>query len=166
MQPVDDRWRLVAIGMEGQPIDIGGVNPWNVEWTPTHGNITVSHPQHPLEHHMMSTYEVAGADPPIVFAAGEFSNGTWGFFVPVPVPYEGRNGRRLAPPPLYRVFMLTVLALWGLLIVVPTLIGPHTYPPGGPRNETIFWTIVGGAFLALIFLAIAVAIRLAVHRPK
>lgn len=30
----------------------------------------------------MFTYEVAGSDPAIVFAAGEFSNGVWGFFVP------------------------------------------------------------------------------------
>jgi hypothetical protein len=166
MQPVDDLWRLVGIGLEGQPIDIGGVNPWNVEWTPTHGSITVSHPQYPQERHAFSTYEVAGATPPIVFAAGEFSNGAWGFFVPIPVPNGGRSGRRLEPPPLYRAFMLTVLALWGLSIVVPTLMGPHSYPPGDPRNEAIFWVIVGGTFLALIFLAIAVAIRLALHRPR
>jgi hypothetical protein len=30
----------------------------------------------------MVTCEVAGADPPIVLAAGELSNGVWGFFVP------------------------------------------------------------------------------------
>ena len=28
------------------------------------------------------TYEVAGTEPPIIFAAGEFSNGVWGIFEP------------------------------------------------------------------------------------
>jgi hypothetical protein len=30
----------------------------------------------------MSIYEVTGSAPSIRFAAGEFSNGVWGFFVP------------------------------------------------------------------------------------
>ena len=30
----------------------------------------------------MTVYEMNGADGPIRFAAGEFSNGVWGFFVP------------------------------------------------------------------------------------
>jgi len=61
----------------------GGVNPWEVKWTPTHGRITVAHPQYPSQRHTAFTYEVAGVTPPIVFAAGEFSNGVWGFFVPL-----------------------------------------------------------------------------------
>jgi hypothetical protein len=56
MDPVDEGWRFVSIGLEGQATDIGGVNPWDVEWTPTDGRITVAHPQH---------------------------NGVWGFFVPI-----------------------------------------------------------------------------------
>jgi hypothetical protein len=30
----------------------------------------------------MFVYEMTGSAPPIRFAAGEFSNGVWGFFVP------------------------------------------------------------------------------------
>lgn len=30
----------------------------------------------------MFTYEVPGPDGPVAFAAGEFSNGVWGFYVP------------------------------------------------------------------------------------
>jgi hypothetical protein len=30
----------------------------------------------------MDTYEVVGANPRVKFAAGEFSNGVFGFFVP------------------------------------------------------------------------------------
>ena len=83
MKLIDKGWRFVSISFEGQPTDVGGVNPWDVEWTPTDGRITVAHPEYPAERHTMFTYEVTGSNPRIVFAAGEFSNGVWGFYVPV-----------------------------------------------------------------------------------
>jgi hypothetical protein len=94
-RPVDPGWRLVSIGLEGEPVDLGsGVDPWTVSWTSTHGRIVVAHPSYPRERHEMFTYEVAASDPPIVFAAGEFSNGVWGFFVP---EAPARPGPREAP---------------------------------------------------------------------
>lgn len=44
--------------------------------------IRVTHPQYPSQRHAMFIYEVTGAIPPIRFAAGLFSNGIWGFYVP------------------------------------------------------------------------------------
>ena len=82
MEMVDEGWRFVSVGFEGQPTDIGGIDPWEVEWTPTHGRITAAHPDYPSQRHTMFTYDVAGTTPPVVFAAGEFSSGVWGFFVP------------------------------------------------------------------------------------
>ena len=41
-----------------------------------------AHPQYPSRCYTMSIYEVTGSAPSIRFAAGEFSNGVWGFFVP------------------------------------------------------------------------------------
>lgn len=79
---VDRGWRFISIGFEGQQTDVGGINPWEVEWTATGGRIMVTHPQYPSQRHVMFTYEVKGSVPPIRFAAGEFSNGVWGFFVP------------------------------------------------------------------------------------
>lgn len=79
---VDEGWRFVSIGFEGDPTDIGGVDPWNVEWVSLHERITVAHPQYPNQRHAMNVYVVGGADPPVRFAAGEFSNGVWGFYVP------------------------------------------------------------------------------------
>ncbi len=79
---VDEGWRFVSIGFEGDPTDIAGVNPWQVEWVSRHEQITVAHPQHPRERHQMFVYEVAETDPPVRFAAGEFSIGVWGFYVP------------------------------------------------------------------------------------
>jgi hypothetical protein len=82
MEDVDAGWRFVSMVLDGQATDVAGVNPWDVEWTPTHRRVTVAHPRHPSQRHTMFTYEVAGTTPTIVFAAGEFSNGVWGFFVP------------------------------------------------------------------------------------
>jgi hypothetical protein len=82
MDDIDEGWRLVSIGFEGESTDVGGVNPWDATWVSTHGRITVGHPQYPNQRHTMFTYEIAGANPIVVFAAGEFSNGVWGFFVP------------------------------------------------------------------------------------
>lgn len=76
---LDRGWRFVSIGVEGQPTDIAGVNPWAAEWTATGSRITVAHPQYPRERHVMRVYEVKGSAPPVRFAAGEFSNGVWGF---------------------------------------------------------------------------------------
>ena len=81
-QPVEEGWRFVSIGPEGEPTDVGDVDPWRVEWTPTHRRIVVAHPDYPDQRHVLEVYEVVGSSPPIIFAAGEFSNGVWGFFVP------------------------------------------------------------------------------------
>jgi hypothetical protein len=78
----DQGWHFVSIGLEGQPTVVAGVNLWAVKWTAAGGHITVAHPQYPSQRHQMSIYEVAGSAPPIQFAAGEFSNGVWGFYIP------------------------------------------------------------------------------------
>ena len=81
--PITPGWRFVCIGFEGDPVDIGGgLNPWTVTWRSTREWIVVSHPQYPLERHSMSVYEVEGPEPLVTFAAGEYSNGVWGFYVP------------------------------------------------------------------------------------
>lgn len=72
----------MSIGFEGGSVDIGGMNPWDFsKWRPTHGEVIVAHPAYPSERHAMNTYELSGSNSPIEFAAGEFSNGVWGFFV-------------------------------------------------------------------------------------
>ncbi|HEX5591536.1 MAG TPA: hypothetical protein VFX65_14685 [Candidatus Limnocylindrales bacterium] len=53
-----------------------------MKWVSTHGRIVVAHPQYPRERHTMFTYEVEGTNPPVVFAAGEYSNLVYGFYVP------------------------------------------------------------------------------------
>ena len=77
-----DGWRFVFIGLEGADVEIGGVNPWRKNWISTGRRVVVPHPQYPTERHRLQVYTVEGTDPPLVIAAGEFSNGVWGIFVP------------------------------------------------------------------------------------
>lgn len=83
---VDDGWRLVFIGVEGDPVDIGGVNPWSVDWKNTDRTITVSHPQYSWERHTMRVYEISTGERVVLFAAAEFSANVWGFYVPTDDP--------------------------------------------------------------------------------
>ena len=78
---VTDGWCLVRIAIEGDKTQVGGVSLWDAEWTPTQRN-TVAHPQHSAQRHLMYTYELVGTDAPVPFAAGEFSHGVWGVYVP------------------------------------------------------------------------------------
>jgi hypothetical protein len=81
--PITPGWRFVSIGFETDPTDIGdGLNPWTSDWGSTTGWIVVAHPSYPWQRHSMSVYEVDHSGRHVVFAAGELSNGVWGFFVP------------------------------------------------------------------------------------
>ena len=83
--PVTPGWDFVSIGFENDPVDIGGgVNPWSRsgEWRSTGREITVAHPSYPQQRHSMHVYVLSGHDLDVTFAAGEFSNGVWAFFIP------------------------------------------------------------------------------------
>lgn len=79
-------WEFVSIGFENDAVDLGGgVNPWpySARWVGTGERIVVAHPSYPTQRHDMHVYALAGSDPEVRFAAGEFSNGVWGFYVPM-----------------------------------------------------------------------------------
>ena len=76
-------WRFVFIGTEGERLRLGGVDPWTHKWTRAdEGPITVAHPSYPAERHSMHVYDLVLPDKRIRFAAGEFSNGVFGVYVP------------------------------------------------------------------------------------
>ena len=70
------------IGTERDGVTIDGISVWDMRWIPTRTRITVEHPQWPNERHSMWTYRIDSSGRTVDFAAGEFSNGVWGFFVP------------------------------------------------------------------------------------
>ena len=65
MDAVTTGWMLVHIGFEGDSVDVGGVNPWGLDWKSLHDPITVAHPSYPIQRHTMWTYEVPGPSGPV-----------------------------------------------------------------------------------------------------
>jgi hypothetical protein len=83
MSLVTPGWRLVAIGLAHEAVTLRGHDLWTQQWLRRGDeSITVAHPSYPAERHTMFVYRLE-VDPTVVFAAGEFSNGVWGFFEPV-----------------------------------------------------------------------------------
>jgi hypothetical protein len=84
MVGVTPGWKFVSIGLEGMPVAIQGVDPWRHErqWVSSNERIVVSHPSYPSERHTMFVYELDIDGRAIRFAAGEYSNGVWGFYEP------------------------------------------------------------------------------------
>ena len=80
--PVTPGWKFVAIVIDGDSVSLHGHDPWPLKWVDTREPaITVAHPSYPLQRHRMSVYDLP-TSPPVRFAAGEFSNCVWGFYVP------------------------------------------------------------------------------------
>jgi len=76
-------WDFLAIGVEGDPVELGGVELWRTRWEPVAvGTVTVPHPSWPRQRHDFQVYVVRSATGPTFFAAGELSNGVWGFYRP------------------------------------------------------------------------------------
>ena len=76
-------WSFVSIGFQGEDVSLRGLNPWKHKWHSLHEPpIAVPHPSYPQQRHSMCVYELRGEGKPVRFAAGEFSNGVWGFYVP------------------------------------------------------------------------------------
>jgi hypothetical protein len=82
MSTITPGWKHLAIVSEGSPVLIGGQDAWRHEWRSIAvPPITVRHPSYPAQRHQMFVYELE-VHPPLRFAAGEYSNGVWGFYVP------------------------------------------------------------------------------------
>ena len=76
-------WNFQAIVGEGDAFVVAERDMWGVDWVPVDvGSVVVAHPSFPKQRHHVHVYQVGGAEPPEFFAAGEFSNGAWGFYLP------------------------------------------------------------------------------------
>ena len=79
-----DHWTPVGVVLERDPIEIDGVNPWEQSWKSTDEIADVRHPAYPTQVHDVSVYVMTVEGRDILFAAGELSNGVWGFYRPWP----------------------------------------------------------------------------------
>ena len=75
-------WREVHVGAEGDDVQIGGIKLWQHNWRRTSEAVQLSHPSYPQQRRRFSIYETGAQSSPVRFAAGELSNGVWGFYTP------------------------------------------------------------------------------------
>jgi hypothetical protein len=76
-------WSAVGVVVEGNPITVGGLNPWDFEWRQVqHDAVELPHPAYPNQRHRMWVYEITDGARQVRFAAGELSANVWGFYVP------------------------------------------------------------------------------------
>jgi hypothetical protein len=77
-------WRVLHVGFEGDEVEIRGLGIWRHDWRRAGVEpVELRHPAYPNQIHRYDVYEIGGAASPVRFAAGELSNGVWGFYVPV-----------------------------------------------------------------------------------
>ena len=72
-------WTLLKVVVDGERLEINGVNVWDHHWTDTGQTVKVKDPLYGKEH-TLSTYRVDADDKTIIFSATEFSNCVWGFY--------------------------------------------------------------------------------------
>jgi hypothetical protein len=79
----DLHWKCCGACIEGQPIDVDGIDPWHFEhWHDEHQKVQLPHPQYSHQRHSMSIYSITTDGRKVVFAAGELSANVWGFYIP------------------------------------------------------------------------------------
>jgi hypothetical protein len=81
MERVTPDWQLLSIAWQTDRVEVSGVSLWDAEWSRPLGHITVADPAYG-QVGGATVYEVPGARPRVLFAAVEFSNGVWGFYLP------------------------------------------------------------------------------------
>ncbi|MDB5412300.1 MAG: hypothetical protein JWR10_635 [Rubritepida sp.] len=82
--PAGSGWRSVHLGFANDGLKIGACEVWTHAWRATgEPSLHLPHPAHPSQTHRYDIYEVGDGLQKARFAAGELSNGVWGFYVAV-----------------------------------------------------------------------------------
>ncbi len=76
-----DEWAFSGSAIDGEPVEISGVNIWEHKWVDTGRYINVKDPIYSQDH-VMTVYNITLPDRTVIFAAGEFSNMIWGIYLP------------------------------------------------------------------------------------
>ena len=93
-------WSAVHVGFQNDGLLIGNLDVWRQKWRPSGSTIQLAHPAYPNQSHQYEIYEIGDVDDPIRFAAGELSNGVWGFYVPNPAVSVSKASMRPGRPRL------------------------------------------------------------------
>jgi hypothetical protein len=74
-------WKFHTSVIEGDWLQLGGVNIWDQKWTDLGKTVFLKDPIYGQDH-SMRIYELPGENGTLRFAAGEFSNMVWGIYMP------------------------------------------------------------------------------------
>ncbi len=77
---IDSQWEFAGAVPDGQSFKIDQVDVWQHEWKDTKERAQVKDP-HYHQNFTFHVYEIGSAESVVTFAAGEFSNCIWGFYV-------------------------------------------------------------------------------------
>jgi hypothetical protein len=82
MNPIPQTWKFLGRCLDGNTFLINGVNVWSSSWQNVSGE--QAHVKDPLygQDFSFQVYTITDGERLIKFAAGEFSNMVWGFYIP------------------------------------------------------------------------------------
>ena len=75
-----NKWKFLEACADGQTFKIEGINVWGKNWINQKESAEVTDPKYGGKR-SFSVYKIKEKEKEIEFAAGEFSNCVWGFYV-------------------------------------------------------------------------------------
>ena len=147
-----------------EPFLIGGIDVWRHRWESVGGpDAAVADPQYGRPYRF-PVYRIVVQGTAVTFAAGEFSNGVWGFYTPgwpAPPPASPSAWRRVAAyVPLVAV---GVQVPWAILVVMAHIGGgPNAYRDTPEQARRFAAEMVVPAVVGLVVAAVVLVGRWAV----
>jgi len=79
---MNPQWKFLGAAAEDEEFRVDGINVWNYEWQKDQSG-AIAHVKDPLYHHDLTlrVHLIELKNRKVRFAAGELSNGVWGFYV-------------------------------------------------------------------------------------
>jgi len=85
-------WQAAHVGFENDGLVLDGLPVWSLTWREESAEaVMLAHPAHPTQQHAFTVYTIDDGARATRFAAGELSNGVWGFYRWV-VPGDAASG--------------------------------------------------------------------------
>ncbi len=82
IRPSDRLWEFAGVNYDERTFVINGINVFSHHWKNIREEIAEVYDPLYGQKHTFSVYTITEGERTIKFAAGEFSNGVWGFYVP------------------------------------------------------------------------------------
>jgi len=75
-------WQFIGAYLDGEAFALEGTDVWKSTWLRREGEFAEVRDPHHHQRFRFEVFELPTAAGRVVFAAGEFSNGVWGFYRP------------------------------------------------------------------------------------